>query len=212
MTDNYLPCIEGGEFTDDCFSAFFKELDMEIRFVWEKTGNTFYLTPRIIRRKKQINGVLYRKLLSMILNELTDKCFLTCVNPRPPLLYDSEGQIINNCYMVKDKSGKDLPTRLSEQADALFKATNYMAYRSNLHLIAARELGADLILSPMRNIFQWGCYHHFCLGSRGAIPSLSGMITAHSHQEWGGTIWPAADRLPLLSMEYPSLRSGSRSI
>lgn len=185
MTDNYLPCIEGGEFTDACFGAFFKNLDMEIRFFWEREANTFYLTPRIIRNERFANGVLYRKLLSMILNELTDKSFLMSVNPRPPLLYDSEGQIINNCYKVKAGNEKYLPTRLSPQAEALFKALNYMAFRSNLHLIAARELGADLILSPMRNIFQWGCYHHFYLGNRDAIPLLSGVISAHSNQKWG---------------------------
>jgi hypothetical protein len=183
MTDNYLPCIEGGEFTDACFGAFFKDLDMEIRFVWEKSANAFCLTPRIIRSKRYTSGVLYRKLLSSILNELTDKNFLTDANPRPPLLYDSEGQIVNNCYQVRDKSGKCLPTRLSPQAEALFRAANYMAFRSNLHLIAARELGADLILSPMRNLFQWSCYHHFCLGNQGAIPSLSGMVSAGSDQK-----------------------------
>ena len=182
MTDNYLPCIEAGEFTDDCFSAFFKELDMELRFYWEKTVNVFYLTPRIIRSKNYTNGVLYRKLLSMILNELTDKSFVADVNPRPPLLYDSDGQIINNCYLVRDKSGKQLSTRLSPQAEALFRALNNMAFRSNLHLIAARELGADLILSPIRNVFQWGGYHYFYMGNQGAIPSLSGMLSEDRHR------------------------------
>lgn len=198
MTDNYLPCIEGGAFTDDCFGSFFKELDMEIRFVWEKTAGVFSLTPKIIRSEKYTNGVLYRKLLSMILNELTDKSFLTDVDPRPPLLYDSEGQIINNCYQVKDGSGRHLPTRISPQAEALFKAINYMAFRSNLHLIAARELGADLILSPMRNLFQWGCYHHFCLGSQGAIPSLSGMIS----EDPG---WKTEPPVPAVAGRFPPL-------
>lgn len=185
MTDNDLPCIEGGKFTDACFGTFFRNLDMEIRFLWERKANAFCLTPRIIRSERCANGVLYRKLLSLILNELTDKSFLTGVSPRPPLLYDSEGQIINNCYKVKDRNGKYLPARLSPQAEALFQALNHMAFRSNLHMIAARELGADLILSPMRNVFHWSCYHHFDPDNQGTIPSLSGMISAHSHQKWG---------------------------
>ncbi len=177
MTDNYLPCIEGGLFTDDCFKSFFRSLDMEIRFVWEKKGDIFYLTPRIIRSSSYVNGLLYRKLLSMILNELTDKSFLTQVDPRPPLLYDSEGQIINNCYQVMDKSGKYLPSELSPQAEALFKAANYMAYRCNLHLLAARELKADLVLSPIRTSFQRCCYNHFCLGNLDSGGSIRPEVT-----------------------------------
>lgn len=176
MTDNYLPCIEGGVFTDDIFSAFFKALDMDLRFVWEKKSDTFYLTPRVIPSGEYKNSLIHRKQLGMILQELSDKTFLIDVNPRPPLLYDSEGQIINNCYRVQDRDGKLYPTKFSPQSEALFKAANYMAYRSNLHLIAARELKADLVVSPMRAMFQWAGYHHFCLKTKGDIPQLSDTI------------------------------------
>ena len=41
-----------------------------------------------------------------------------------------------------------------------------MALRANLHLIAARELKADLLLSPMRSQLQWGGYNLFFLKNK----------------------------------------------
>ncbi|HYE67681.1 MAG TPA: hypothetical protein VEA58_03665, partial [Anaerovoracaceae bacterium] len=122
MTDDYLPCIEGGKFTDECFHAFFKALDLDIRFAWEKKSDLFCLTQRILRREQDPDGLLSKKLLNMILIELSDKSFLNEINTRLPLLYDSDGQIINNCYTVKDKDGKVCPTKLSRQTDAFFKS------------------------------------------------------------------------------------------
>ncbi len=154
MTDDYLPCIEGGRFTDERFGGFFHALDLDIRFVWERKSGIFYLTPRIIPNQKASDGILYKKLFNMILAELSVKSFQSGIYPRIPLLYDSEGQIINNCYKVKEKDGKAYSTKLSPQTDALFKALNYMAFRSNLHLLAAVKLNAGLVLSPVRSILQ----------------------------------------------------------
>lgn len=64
MTDDYLPCIEGGKFTDECFRAFFKALNLDIRFVWEKKSDMFCLTQRILRKEQDPDGLLYKKLLN----------------------------------------------------------------------------------------------------------------------------------------------------
>ena len=176
MTDNYLPCIEGGGFTDEFFRFFFQALYMELRFTWEKKSGSCGLTPRIVRKRKDTEGLLYKKLLNILLEELRDKSFLDGIEHRIPLLYDSEGQIINNCYKVKDKDGREYPTKLSAQADSLFKALNYMIFRSNLHLIAANQLKADMILSPVRSLFQWGGFNRFYLGSSGPVPQLTAAI------------------------------------
>jgi len=176
MTDEYLPCIEGGKFTDECFRAFFKALDMDIRFVWEKKSDIFFLTQRILRKEQDPDGLLQKKLLNMILVELSDKSFLNEINTRVPLLYDSDGQIINNCYTVKDKDGKEYPTQLSSQTDAFFKALNYMAFRTNLYLLIARELKADLILSPVRSVLHWCCFHRFCFGNKNFIPQMTSVV------------------------------------
>jgi hypothetical protein len=35
---------------------------------------------------------------------------------------------------------------------------------------------ADLVLSPIRTTFQWGCYNHFCLGNQGSVTALADII------------------------------------
>ena len=156
ISDDLIPCIEGGKFTDDCFCAFFRALNMNLRFIWEKRADTFCLTPRIID-KEENQGSLYDKLLYMMLYELSDTNFQKDIGIRIPLLYDSQGQIINNCYLVKDKNGKKHSTKLSRQTEALFKAINRMSFRSVFYTLIAKELKADLILSPLRSLFQWEC-------------------------------------------------------
>lgn len=175
MTDNYIPSIEGGRFTDDLFGGFFKALGIDLQFVWGKRSGYYCLSPRILNSKRNPEGRLGREIMSILQTELTDRSFVTEINPRIPLLYDSEGQIINNCYEVKDKRGVRYPTRLSQETDAFFKALNFMALRANLHLLAARELKADLLLSPMRSLLQWGGYNLFFLRNREIKPLTRGM-------------------------------------
>ena len=124
MTDAYIPCIEGGEFTDDFFVHSLKALGLDIRFLWEKKTDHYCLTPRILQKGKDLSDQQSTKLLNIMQTELSDRSFLPEISPRIPLLYDSEGQIINNCYEVKDRHGKKYPAKLSEQTDALFKALN----------------------------------------------------------------------------------------
>ena len=176
ITDDYLPCIEGGKFSDECFRAFFKALDLDIRFAWEKKTDIFCLTKRILRKEQDPDGILSNKLLSMILVELSDKSFQNEINARLPLLYDSEGQIVNNCYTVEDKDGKECPTRLSRQTDVFFKSINYMSFRTSLYSLIARELKADLILSPLRSLLYWYCFNRFCNGNKSPIPQMTSVV------------------------------------
>lgn len=183
MTDRYIPCIEGGTFTDDFFCAFFHGLDLEIRFVWEKKAGVYELSPRMIRKDFDHRDAWNQKAMAMIQTELSDDSFVAEINPRIPLLYDAEGQIINNCYRLKDQNGKRYPAKLSMQSDALFKALNYMALRANLHLLAARELNVDLFLSPLRSLLQWGGYNLFFLKNKEVppIPHENGCRIVPSH-------------------------------
>jgi len=176
MNYEYVPCIEGGRFTDDFLQALFHALGMEFRFEWEKKAGIYCLTPRIVRKTKGAGGLTHRKLLYLILEELGDASFLDGIEHRIPMLYDSEGQIINNCYTIKDSDGKEYPTKLSAQTDLLFKALDYMIFRSNLHLIAANELKAHLILSPIRSQIQWGGFNRFYLGNNGPVPQLADAV------------------------------------
>lgn len=189
MTDAYIPCIEGGRFTDDLFGGFFKALGIDIRLVWEKRPGYYSLAPRILSSRKGADELGGRRLMSILQTELSDRSFLTEIDPRIPLLYDSEGQIINNCYEVKDRHGKRYPTRLCQQTDSFFKALNYIALRSNLHLLAARELKADLLLSPLRSQLQWGGYNLFFLKNKEIPPLARG--TGRGMTYAGGRSCPA---------------------
>ncbi len=194
MTDNYLPCIEGGRFTDEFYRFFFQALGMDLGFLWEKKSDVCCLTPRIVPKRKDAGGLLYKKLWNIMIEELRHKSFLDGIEHRIPLLYDSEGQIINNCYTVKGKDGREYPTKLSVQTDSLFKALNYMVFRSNLHLIAANKLKANLILSPIRSLFQWGGFNRFYLGNPGSVPQLADAIKQY---DMHSSLW--LRKLPLFS-------------
>jgi hypothetical protein len=175
MSYEYVPCIEGGRFTDEFYRALFQALGIEFRFAWEKKGGYYCLTPSIVRKAND-DELLHKQLLGILLQEVRDKSFLEEIEHRIPLLYDSEGQIINNRYTVKDDSGREYPTKLSAQTDLLFKALNYMIFRSNLHLLAANKLNADMILSPIRSLIQWGGFNRFYLGNYGPVPQLADAI------------------------------------
>jgi hypothetical protein len=199
MTDHYIPSIEGGRFTDALYGGFFKALGIDLQFVWEKRSGYYCLSPRIKKSKKDPEGRYGKEIMSTMQTELSDRSFVTEINPRIPLLYDSEGQIINNCYEVKDRHGVRYPTRLSQEADAFFKALNYMALRANLHLLAARELKTDLLLSPMRSLLQWGGYNLFFQKNREVKPLIRGTGSGMAYT--GGRDCPAVqmDGIPMFA-------------
>ncbi|MBR0599570.1 hypothetical protein [Sinanaerobacter chloroacetimidivorans] len=153
VVDDLIPCIEGGSFTDESFSNFFRSMKLNLKFTWDMKSNVYYLTQKI-QQTPDVDVSLNLKLLGMLYTELSDKSFIENINERRPLLYDSFGQIINNQYRVCDMDGKEHETKISKQAEALFSALNCLAYRTTFYTLLAKELKADSVLSPIRSAFQ----------------------------------------------------------
>ena len=98
----------------------------------------------------------YSKLSSMIFEELTDSRRARANgNLSKVRLYDSKGKLINHAYVLIDEDGDEVEVGgMSKQVQAFFAGLNWLALRTTFYSLAAKELGADLILHPIRNAFQ----------------------------------------------------------
>lgn len=156
ITESIVPCVEGGTFKDQDFKAFFEQLKMNVTFTWDMRSSVFYLTIKMLERVGGLDLPKYNKLTSMIFHELADKRL-----SQKPLdksdfkLYDSRGNVITSDYVLSNREGKSLEIGgVSEQAKAFFAGLNWLSLRTALYTLAAKQLGTDLILHPIRNAFQ----------------------------------------------------------
>jgi hypothetical protein len=98
----------------------------------------------------------YNKLSSMIFAELSDnQRVIKNRNTSKALLYDSRGKPISSDYVLTNKEGRKVELGgVSNQVQAFFAGLNWLSLRTAFYSLAAKELGADLILHPIRNAFQ----------------------------------------------------------
>lgn len=159
LVDDLIPCIEGGVFTDEHSVDFFRLLHMDVRFFWEKKSGVFHLTPKIIQSGAAQPAQMLQSL-AMFYGEQFDSSYRTLINKRRPMLYDSEGQIINSLYTVADRSGKDCKCKFSPQTEAFFNSFNYLSYRTVFYTLLAQQLRADTVLHPVRSLWQQQLFKH----------------------------------------------------
>lgn len=156
LTDDLIPCIEGGTLSNDnCFYPYFDFLNNQLKFGWKKTRGFYELIYEPVPSSDSQISFSQKQMMHMILSELSDASFCKDINDRLPLLYDSHGQIINALYEITDQKGKSYQTKFSPSVTSFFRAMSYLTFRAIFYMIAARELNADPVLSPMRGRFHY---------------------------------------------------------
>ena len=157
FTRNIIPRVEAGQFTDEDFRPFFELLKMNVVFTWDMRSSVFYLTHKMLAEASGVELEKYSKLTSAIFFELYDKrrSQETEVN-ETVILVDSAGQRIpTKGYEIIDYKGigKEVGG-LSSQTKMFFAGLSWLALRTVFYTIAARNLGTDLFLHPIRHSFQ----------------------------------------------------------
>ena len=156
LTEDIVPRVEGGQFTDKDFKPFFDLLKMNVTFTWDMASSVFFLTQKMLAGVGGVDIEKYSRLSSAIYGELIDKARTTenPIDEKKVVLVDSRGKVIDSGYDVVDKQERIYPPQLSRQAIAFFAALNWLAFRTIFYTIAARSLGTDLFLHPIRHSFQ----------------------------------------------------------
>lgn len=156
LTESIVPCVEAGTFTDGDFKPFFDQLRMNTTFTWNLQSSVYYLNMKMLESVGGLDLPKYNTLSSMIFAELIDNQRVTNNNnTSKAFLYDASGTRINSTYVLTNKKGEQVELGgLSNQVKAFFAGLNWLSLRTVLYSIAAKELGADLILHPIRNAFQ----------------------------------------------------------
>lgn len=156
LTESIVPRVEAGQFTDEDFKPFFDLLKMNVTFTWDMSSSVYYLTQKMLTGVGGIDLEKYSQLSSAIYNELADKrrAVETDIDESKVVLVDSRGTIIDSDYEVFDKEGRPSEAHISSQASAFFAGLNWLAFRTIFYTLAARSLGVDLFLHPIRHAFQ----------------------------------------------------------
>lgn len=155
ITEDIVPCVQGGKIADQDFRPFFELLKMNLIFTWDFRSSVYYLTIKMLEDVGGLDLPKYNELASMIFSELNEKSSIINNGPDSTMkLYDSKGNSIQSDYTVQDKYGHEKETRISEQVKAFFAGLNWLAFRTSVYTLVARELGADLFLHPIRHSFQ----------------------------------------------------------
>ena len=153
FSDDVIPQINGGVFTDADFKPFFELLKMHNIFTWDMSSSVYYLTQKMLAgSKNDIDIEKYSKLNQMIFSELND-----CSGERPTqksIIVDSKGVPITQRHIVTDKECKPQEAYVGKQTELLMANLSWLAYRTIFYTLAAKETGGTLILHPIRNAFQ----------------------------------------------------------
>src|SRR6185503_13678788 len=156
LTEDIVPRVDAGQFTDKDFKPFFDLLKMNVTFTWDKASSVYYLTQKMLAGVGGVDIEKYSRLSSAIYGELLDKGRTNenNIDEKNFVLFDSRGHRIDSTYDVTDKDDRIFPPLLSRQASAFFASLNWLAFRTIFYTLAARNLQSDLFLHPIRHTFQ----------------------------------------------------------
>ncbi|SCY34344.1 MULTISPECIES: hypothetical protein [unclassified Lysinibacillus] len=154
-TEDIVPTFAGGRFKDGDFAPFFEMLKMNVTFTWDISSSVYFLTQKLLSDVGGIDIEKYSTLSAMIYDELSEK---KEVNPQfvetKMKIYNSSGQIISEKVQLRDKYGKQVDGEISKQVNAFFAGLNWLAFRTVLYTMLARELQCDLFLHHIRDGFH----------------------------------------------------------
>lgn len=201
LTESIVPRVEGGQFTDQDFKPFFDLLKMNVTFTWDMSSSVYFLTQKMLASVGGLDLEKYSQLSSAIYSELLDKsrALKTNIEETRVVLVDSQGTLIGSDYEVSDKQGRSSSPEISKQAWAFFAGLNWLAFRTIFYTLAARALGADLFLHPIRQSFQANFIHRFLRGETNTFKPLIDAMNNSANDSVNkilGTLQPFVTKQP----------------
>lgn len=152
LTEDIIPRVEAGQFTDKDFQPFFDMLKMNVTFTWDMTSSVYFLTQKMLAGVGGLDLEKYSKLNSAIYSELLNKSRskATNIDTNKVVLVDRLGNPIGSGYNLEGCEAGGL----SRQASAFFAGLNWLAFRTIFYTLIANNLKVDLFLHPIRQAFQ----------------------------------------------------------
>ncbi len=156
ISDDIVPRVEAGQFTDGDFKPFFDQLRMNVTFTWDMTSSEYFLTQKMLAGAGGIDLEKYSTLSSAIYGELLDKYRSTEQDAasKKSVLVSSSGAPIDSGFKLVDQGGHEVSATVSKQADIFLAGLSWLAFRTVFYSLAASNLGTDLFLHPIRHSFQ----------------------------------------------------------
>jgi hypothetical protein len=150
--EQIVPRVEGGVFTDEDFRPFFDLLQMNVVFTWDMASSEYFLTVKMLEGASGVDLDKYGRLMSMIYADLADKrrTGQSVDAKQAAQLVDSRGRPIP--YPHPETYRKDF--HLTKEVMTFFTGLSWLAFRTVLYTLLARQLGVDLVLHPIRQAFQ----------------------------------------------------------
>lgn len=147
VTEEIVPRVQAGQLKDGDFAPFFDMLRMNVAFTWDRQSSEYFLNVKMLEDVGGVDLPKFSKLACMIYAELDENRRVDEQQPDPEVvLYDSRGELIS----LEKQSDRVM----SDQVKRFLSGLNWLAFRTSLYTITAKELGVDLFLHPIRHAFQ----------------------------------------------------------
>lgn len=157
MCATFRPEIRAGKFTDPVFGALLERLSLHMRCTWDISSSVYYLTLKLLGKPSAGEFEKYGQLCTAIFGELSDIASTRGLSSNEASLIDRLGNPVGVGYKVPGArwgSGSGTAGGPTKALDMFIASLNWMSYKTIYYAYAARALGADLTLHPIRHHFQ----------------------------------------------------------
>ena len=154
LTSEFIPEISSRTFANDELRKFFQLLKMNMTFTWDMSSSSYYLTYKLLQEESGVDIPKYSKLSTMIYSQFFGDEPTTEIENKTPMIYDSRGNLISSNYKVIDKYKHEKDAHISKQTSAFLSGLSWLDFRTTFYILAANQLGFDLVLHPIRNAYE----------------------------------------------------------
>ncbi|MHB1405030.1 MAG: hypothetical protein ACYCV0_05485 [Desulfitobacteriaceae bacterium] len=161
LTNDFIPQIQNKTFENPDLKEFFNLLKMNIVFTWDLSSSEYYLNYKLLQSHSGVDIPKYSKLSTMVFSQFFDREPISQMKSKRPIIYDSHGKVIDRNYTLIDKEGYEKEPHISKQASAFLSGLSWLDFRTTFYILAAKHIGFDLVLHPIRNAYEVNLINKF---------------------------------------------------
>lgn len=155
LTESIVLKVEGGFITNEEFKSFFERVGFTYTFTWDMASSAYFLTPKLFMEEEEKNNSYLQSFHSQVDNEtfLKNQSKLHSRGANPQLYDRQEKEIIYD-----RKTGKIIEGEfdgLSKKFVHYVSSLNWLAKRTTQYFLLSKDLGANLLLQPIRQGFLY---------------------------------------------------------
>lgn len=154
LTNDFIPQIRNKTFENPNLKDFFNLLKMNIVFTWDLSSSEYYLNYKLLQEHSGVDIPKYSKLSSMVFSQFIDREPTIQMKPKRPIIFDSKGKAIDKNYNLTDYEGYTKEPHISKQASTFLAGLSWLDFRTTFYILAAKHIGFDLVLHPIRNVYE----------------------------------------------------------